>query len=86
MNPKTYEDAVITNIRTELSLADRLRVLWHGQVLGKVRVETEHVVGATSTEAELWIPPIIPRKREIEVRKVQGVMFARAARANSPDN
>lgn len=51
--PATFKDVLVTKTRTELSWADRLRILVTGKVEVEVRVVTEHAVGETRTKSVL---------------------------------
>jgi hypothetical protein len=50
------KDEAITFVEANLSITDRLRVLFFGRFNMQVRVVTENVIGRTSSES-LFIPP-----------------------------
>lgn len=58
-----WKDAVHTHFSIDVSLLDRLRILWHGKMTIHSMTPTEHLPGKTgATEVLLIIPPIIPRR------------------------
>lgn len=46
-----FQDVIVTRTRSELSLADRLRVLFTGKIETETRIVTENMVGETRSNS-----------------------------------
>lgn len=50
-------DCVVTRVDTDISIIDRLRILVSGRVQMEARVNTENIVGSTTTAATFSVKP-----------------------------
>jgi len=50
-----FTDCIIMEVRSSLSLMDRLRFLFSGRLQMRAYIATEHVVGATKSNTVVWV-------------------------------
>ncbi len=59
---RKFKDCAVVRVQSKFGWMCRLKILFTGRVVSKIKVYTENIIGDTKTEAVAWVPPLFSRR------------------------